>query len=68
MRKLIDWMTGWYSTLAIKYRNPGLYAFLKDFEFSEENFVEVGPPGESNLFVHKDALETLRRLGAEGKL
>ncbi len=44
---MIDWITGWYHTLAIKYRNRPLYDLLcaaSDDPFDEMDYVEVPPP------------------------
>lgn len=62
MRKLWEWASGWYNTLAIKYRNPGLYEFLKTYKYDPADFEEV--PG-TRIKVHKGALERMRKLGKE---
>lgn len=66
MKKIWEWASGWYNTLVIKYRNPGLYEYLKNLpEFDQADYVEVPQPGEGRLLIHKDAVENLRKLGGD---
>lgn len=63
MRRLWDWLSGWYCTWRIKRTNPGLYEFLKNYKYNPDDFEEV--PGVPGLRIHKDALENMRKLGEE---
>jgi hypothetical protein len=45
VKKLWEWATGWYNTLAIKYRNPELYEFLKNLDSHDPaDYVEAPRP------------------------
>ena len=60
--RLVDYIDGWIATRELKRNNPALYKQLCE-EFNEENFVEVPRPDGHTLFIHKDALENMRKLG-----
>jgi hypothetical protein len=44
MRRFTEWLRSWKETLSIKYRTPETYKFLCEYEFDEDDFIEVGPP------------------------
>lgn len=56
MRKFTSWISGWYTTWQIKRHNPGLYEFLRSYEYDAEDMVARYSPKDTEL---------MRRFAAE---
>lgn len=60
-----DYLESAYTTWRFKKEHPDAYKRLCDIidNARPEDFVEVPAEGPTKLRIHKDALETMRKLG-----